>query len=188
MKLRTRPRSSWSICGSVVEHWSSEIRRSEVQFQFNSSWDSEFFLCATLVTRRKNVSHYWICQFNKRKRSLIFSKRKYLLWFSDWSLLITGEGRESEDFGCVAIKWPDSFIRLCSIFTIPPHWQVISSQSPKIHQASSSPPPLQTISNDCFLMCYQKLKFSRYFIWNSLSMWTIKFNSANELMERLLFF
>ena len=42
--------------------------------------------------------------------------------------LSLGEGRESEDFGCVAIKWPDSLIRLCSIFTIPPHWQVISSQ------------------------------------------------------------
>ena len=46
MKLRTRPRSSWSICGSVVEHWSSEIRRSEVQFQFNSSWGLRIFsLC-----------------------------------------------------------------------------------------------------------------------------------------------
>ena len=60
--------------------------------------------------------------------------------------------------------------------------------SPKIHRASPPPPPLQTISDDCFLICYQKLKFSRYFIWNSLSMWTIKFNSANGLTERLFFF
>ena len=59
VKLRARPRSSWSICGSVVEHWSSEIRRSEVQFQFNSSWGLRIFsLCHARDKTEKRLSLY----------------------------------------------------------------------------------------------------------------------------------
>ena len=51
-ELCNRPRSPWSLCGSVVEHRSAE---SEGQ-SFDSSWDSEFFLNPTLVKRRKKSS------------------------------------------------------------------------------------------------------------------------------------
>ena len=37
------------------------------------------------------------------------------------TLITGGGGGESEDFSCVAIKWPDSLIRLCTILMIPPH-------------------------------------------------------------------
>ena len=59
--------------------------------------------------------------------------------------LSLGEGRELEDFGCVAIKWPDPLIRLCSIVMIPPHCQVISSQflsPPSLHTLLATTGPL----------------------------------------------
>ena len=224
MKIHTRSRSPWSLCSSVVEHWSAEIRRSEVQ----SSWELRIFslchargktkkrliisllrsqtklvgtlhqsnVCEVLslsptfkccwlpssrpILRKAGRGGYYMCQqmclglqiawrillffwsscfrpvfgfrlsfcyFSKRKRSLVSSKRKYLLWFSDWSLLITGGGEGVRGFWfIIAIKWPDSLIRLCSIVMIPPHWQVISSQflsPPSLHTllATTDPPP-----------------------------------------------
>ena len=40
-----------SLCGSMVEHWSAESE----SLCSNSHEDSEFFLCPTLVTRRKKI-------------------------------------------------------------------------------------------------------------------------------------
>ena len=54
-ELCDRPHSPWSLCDSVVEHWSSESEG----LRFDSSWGlwlqflREFFLCPTLVTRWK---------------------------------------------------------------------------------------------------------------------------------------
>ena len=132
------------------------------------------------------------------------SKRKYLLWFSDWSLLITGGGEGVRGFWfIIAIKWPNSLLRLCSIVMIPPHWQVISSQflsPPSLHtllattdpsvpllnhviplNPSTSPPhspPSQALNNDWFSCFTRNSIFFLNFIWNLLSKWTIKFNSV----------
>ena len=43
------------FCGSVVEHRSAESEG----LRFDSSWDSEFFHCPTLVTRRKDIFLYF---------------------------------------------------------------------------------------------------------------------------------
>ena len=53
--LHNRPRSLWSLCGSVVEHWSMESKG----LRFHSSWGLRiFFFCPTLVTRQKNIFLY----------------------------------------------------------------------------------------------------------------------------------
>ena len=54
--LRNRFRSPWSLYGSVVVHRSAESEG----LRFDSSWDSEFFLCPTLVTRWIHLSLFCI--------------------------------------------------------------------------------------------------------------------------------
>ena len=51
LELRNRPRSPKSLCGSVVEHRSANPK----VWGSIPHGDSEFFLCPTLVTRRKNI-------------------------------------------------------------------------------------------------------------------------------------
>ena len=52
-ELRNRPRSTWSLCGSVVEHLSAESEG----LRCDSSWGLPFFfLCPKLVTKRKKTS------------------------------------------------------------------------------------------------------------------------------------
>ena len=47
-ELRNRPRSPWSLCGSVEEHRSAESDG----LRLDSSWGLRIFLCPTLVPRR----------------------------------------------------------------------------------------------------------------------------------------
>ena len=54
-ELRNRPRSLWSLCGSVVENRSAEPNI----WGSIPNGDSEFFHCPTLVTRRKNIFPYF---------------------------------------------------------------------------------------------------------------------------------
>ena len=51
LELRNRPRSPKSLCGSVVEHRNANPK----VWGSIPHGDSEFFLCPTLVTRRKNI-------------------------------------------------------------------------------------------------------------------------------------
>ena len=52
-ELCNRPGSPWSLCGSEVEHQSTESE----DLRFDSSWGLRiFFLCPTLVTRQKKTS------------------------------------------------------------------------------------------------------------------------------------
>ena len=51
LELRNGPRSPKSLCGSVVEHRSANPK----VWGSIPHGDSEFFLCPTLVTRRKNI-------------------------------------------------------------------------------------------------------------------------------------
>ena len=53
-ELRNRPRSPWSVCGSVVEHWGWNWKVwASIPHGINPK---QFFLCPMLVTRRKKTS------------------------------------------------------------------------------------------------------------------------------------
>ena len=69
-ELRNRPRSPWSLCGSVVEHLSAKSEG----LRCDSSWGlTIFFLCPTLVTKRK-------------KTSFSIIKRNHTIFFQFWTL------------------------------------------------------------------------------------------------------
>ena len=53
-ELRNRPRSPWSVCGSVVEHWGWNWKVwASIPHGINPK---QFFLCPMLLTRRKKTS------------------------------------------------------------------------------------------------------------------------------------
>ena len=80
-ELRSGPCPSQSLLGSVVEHRSAESE----DLRSDSDGDSEFFLCPTLVTRRKKISLFISLVGSKSKskgvciRCFIEKKPNFLL-------------------------------------------------------------------------------------------------------------
>ena len=76
-ELRDRPRSPWSLCGSVAEH----LKVESEGLRCNSSWGLRiFFRCPMLVTKRKKKSfsifkrnHNFFSVFGLLKRSIVLT-------------------------------------------------------------------------------------------------------------------
>ena len=49
--------------------------------RFDSSWDSDFFLCTTLVTRRKNIFLYFFTELKINHHSYFYLQAKYVYVF-----------------------------------------------------------------------------------------------------------
>ena len=49
--------------------------------RFDSSWDSDFFLCTTLVTRRKNIFLYFFTELKIYHHSYFYLQAKYVYVF-----------------------------------------------------------------------------------------------------------
>ena len=73
-ELRNKPRSPWSLCGSVVEHRSAESEG----LRFDSSWGLRIFSLSHARDKTKKTSFFMLQLFKDFPRDIAFGSVGFL--------------------------------------------------------------------------------------------------------------